>query len=239
MKFPCVAASVLAALFAAGASAQEPAPPASAASATAPAADTAYSAAGLYNLANSYARAGKPGMAVLNYERAALLAPNDADIQANLKYVRSSAHLPAEARGRLERIARRANPTAVALIGVLGVLVIGSTLLAGSIFARRRSLWIVGSLAGLAAIAFTICNAVFWEPKLHEAVVIASSTAIRATPVPMGDPLQQLSEADTLTVTQEHEDFVLVRTASGRRGWVARADLADVVPRRASPHLSR
>jgi len=34
-----------------------------------------YSAAGLYNLANSYARAGQPGMAVLNYERARLLAP--------------------------------------------------------------------------------------------------------------------------------------------------------------------
>ena len=36
-----------------------------------------YSADGLYNLANSYARAGKPGLAVLYYERAALLAPDD------------------------------------------------------------------------------------------------------------------------------------------------------------------
>ena len=34
---------------------------------------TGYSAAGLYNLGNSYARAGKPGMAILNYERASLL----------------------------------------------------------------------------------------------------------------------------------------------------------------------
>ena len=33
---------------------------------------------------NSYARAGKPGLAVLNYERAALLAPDDPDINANL-----------------------------------------------------------------------------------------------------------------------------------------------------------
>jgi len=31
----------------------------------------------LYNLANAYARAGKPGLAVLNYERAKLLEPND------------------------------------------------------------------------------------------------------------------------------------------------------------------
>ena len=56
-----------------------------------------YSADGLYNLANSYARAGKPGLAVLNYERAALLAPDDPDINANLEYVRTSAHVAGRA----------------------------------------------------------------------------------------------------------------------------------------------
>ena len=52
-----------------------------------------YSADGLYNLANSYARAGKPGLAVLNYERADLLKPNDPDIEANLRYVLGPLHL--------------------------------------------------------------------------------------------------------------------------------------------------
>ena len=69
-----------------------------------------YSAAGLYNLANSYARAGKPGMAILNYERASLLAPDDPDIRANLRFVRASAHLPAETPGALERVAAIASP---------------------------------------------------------------------------------------------------------------------------------
>ena len=75
-------------------------------------------------------------------------------------------------------------------------------------------------------------NAIVLAPKIHEAVVIAPTTPIRATPVPMGDPLLQLSEAETVTIGAGHEDFVLVRTASGHSGWVARADLADVVPRR-------
>src|SRR6266850_8010150 len=70
-----------------------------------------YSAHGLYNLANSYARTGKPGLAVLNYERASLLAPDDADINANLEYVRASAHVPTEQRTRFSRLAQAANPT--------------------------------------------------------------------------------------------------------------------------------
>src|SRR6267142_4868918 len=80
-----------------------------------------YSADGLYILANSYARAGKPGLAVLNYERASLLAPDDADINANLEYVRASAHVPTEQRTRFSRLAQAANPTLTAWIGVLGI----------------------------------------------------------------------------------------------------------------------
>src|SRR5271154_3612109 len=69
-----------------------------------------YSAAGLYNLGNSYARAGKPGMAILNYERADLLAPGDPDIEANLRLVQTSAHLPVESAGPFDRFARIGTP---------------------------------------------------------------------------------------------------------------------------------
>ena len=51
------------------------------------------SAASLYNVGNAYARAGKPGLAVLNYERARLLTPDDPDLAANLATVRRSAHV--------------------------------------------------------------------------------------------------------------------------------------------------
>jgi len=235
-----VAASALAAAWSAGAYAQTPPatqPPATAAQQTSKVTqplttttDGTYSAAGLYNLANAYARAGKPGMAVLNYERADLLAPNDGDVQANLTYVRQALHLPVQTQGPLDRIAHLASPGTVAWLGVLGILITGASLIAIKILPRYRALWIAATCAGLAPISFTVCNAIYWEPKTHDAVVIAASTTIRATPVPMGDSLQELPEAQTVTVLQGHDDFVLIRTPSGRSGWVARADLADVVP---------
>src|ERR1700734_1706005 len=79
-----------------------------------------YSADGLYNLANSYARSGKAGLAVLSYERAALLAPGDPDINANLEYVRASAHVSVKQRNRFVRLAQVTNPTSAAWLGVLG-----------------------------------------------------------------------------------------------------------------------
>src|ERR1700682_4007582 len=93
-----------------------------------------YSAPALYNLANAYARAGKPGLAVLNYERARLLEPNDSDIDANLRRVREMAGLPAEARNGFERISGLAGPRTLAWVGVLGLLTAGAAALARRVY---------------------------------------------------------------------------------------------------------
>ena len=189
-----------------------------------------YSADGLYNLANSYARAGKPGLAVLNYERAALLAPDDADINANMEYVRASAHVPTEPRTRFARVAQATNPNLAAWIGVLGIALVGVGLLAKRIAPRFRWLRAGGVLLGLALIALTVSNAMLLWPRIHEAVVLINQTPARVTPVPMGDTAFVLREAETVTMTAEHEDFILIRTRGGLSGWVARANLGAVVP---------
>jgi hypothetical protein len=193
--------------------------------------EAGYSAAGLYNLANSYARSGKPGMAVLNYERAGLLAPNDPDIEANLRYVRESSRLPAESRNWFDRTFRVASPPLLAWIGVIGLLIAGGSLLAGRFYSRYRSLRLVATFAGIALAALTVGNGVLVWPKLHEAVVITGGTPVRVSPVPMGDPLFVLPEAETVRMAAEHEGFVLVQTRAGRTGWVSRSNLAPVVPR--------
>src|SRR5580658_10444736 len=101
-----------------------------------------YSADGLDNLANLYARAGKPGLAVLSYERAALLAPDDPDINANLAYVRALAHVPMKPRNRFARLAQATRPTLAAWLGVFGLALVGIGLVARRV--APRFLWIPG-----------------------------------------------------------------------------------------------
>jgi hypothetical protein len=198
-------------------------------------AQAGYSAADLYNAANAYARAGKPGMAVLHYERARLLAPNDPDIEANLRLVREPLRLPSESRNALARAVTLASPTTIAWIGVLGLLIVGVSLLAGQIhrrprLGRHRLMRRAATVVGTSMIGLTVVNGVVLWPRLHEAVVIARNTAVRVSPAPMGDPLFILPEAETVTMKAEHEGFVLVESRAGRTGWAARASLAPVVP---------
>ncbi len=199
---------------------------------TASAVETGYSAAALYNAANAYARAGKPGLAVLNYERAALLAPDDPDIDANLRFVRESNHVTPEPRRRIDRLIRVASPTTVAWIGAAGALIAAAGLLAGLLAPHRRRMLRAALVTGALLLGFTASNALLLWPKLHEAVILGAGTPARVAPVPMGDPLFVLAEAETVRVTAEHDDFLLVRTRDGQTGWVSRANLAPVVPNR-------
>ena len=191
-----------------------------------------YSATGLYNLGNAYMRQGKPGMAVLNYERANLLSPNDPDIDANLSFVRVSSHLPAPARSTFERLARIANPFAMFWLGVFGLVIVGASALAAQLSSRHPWLRRAALLLGISMIGLTACNALALWPLLHEGVVITGGAAVRVSPVPMGDSLFSLPEAETVRITAEHEGFFLVQTRAGRTGWVSQSNVAPVVSRK-------
>jgi uncharacterized protein YgiM (DUF1202 family) len=80
-------------------------------------------------------------------------------------------------------------------------------------------------------LGLTLCNAVALWPRFHQGVVIAASTPVRVSPVPMGDPLFTLPEGEKVKVTAEHEGFALIETRAGRAGWIAHSNFAPIVPR--------
>jgi len=201
-----------------------------AAGAGASASSTGYDAAQLYNLGNAYARAGQSGLAVLSYERARLLAPTDEDIEINLRRAREAAHVSPEPRGSLELL-KLPSPLGVAAVGLAGLLLVGASAIAWRRRRKRPRLLAVGAVVGAVLIASTASNAWLVWPKLHSAVVIAANAPVRAAPAPLGDALFALPEAETVDITAEHEDFVLIKTLQGRTGWLPRAAVALIVPR--------
>lgn len=196
------------------------------------AAEPGYSAARLYNEANAYARAGKPGMAVLHYERAALLAPGDADIDANLGLVLRSQHLAVAPRSTVARMLSWPSPSTAALGGELGLLLLGGALLAAKRRMSNRTVrWVAGAL-GVLLLSLPVCQGMLLWPRLKDAVVIAHEAQVLESPVPMAAPLFTLPEAQTVSVLAGHDEFLLIRSPDDRSGWVSAASVARVVSRR-------
>ncbi len=193
-------------------------------------AQAGYSAAALYNSANAYARAGKPGLAVLNYERAKMLDPNDSDVDANLRHVRQASGLPPETRTQFERIASLANPRILGWLGELGLIVAGIGILVKKMYRRHRLMLSAAAILGVTLIGVALCGAIAWWPTLHESVVLAHTAPARVSPVPMGAPLFVLREAEIVKTASRYDSFVLVQNSAGRRGWVSAENLAPVLP---------
>lgn len=190
----------------------------------------ALSAASLYNEGNAYARAGKPGLAVLNYERARVLAPADPDIAANLAIVRGAARVSATIPGRMTRLLLLASPNVYAWMGLLGGVLTGAGVVALAATRRWRPAAFVTIVTGTLGVAIAVANVIVWWPTLHAAVIITPEAAVRAAPAPMSDSLFSLHEAQIVRIEAEHEGFWLVRTNDDRSGWVAVANLARIVP---------
>ena len=193
-------------------------------------ATSGYSAAALYNQANADARNGKTGTAILNYERALLLAPNDADVAANLRFVRARAGLPDVPENWFVRSLTFARPNTLAWFGSFGLVLAGMSLLLVRLQPQRRlafrSLTVVGALL----VATALGSAITTWPMMKAAVIITGETPARISPVLDAEPAFKLRAGETVTVRAGHEGFALVQTSAGRSGWVARADLVRVVP---------
>jgi len=191
-----------------------------------------YSASALYNAANAYARAGKPGLAVLNYERAKLLDPNDPDIDANLHRVRDASGLRPESPRGLDRLTRIASPTIVSWIGVLGLLIAGVSMLSREAVPAHRGKLLAAALAGFCLIGVTLGSAVAVWPTLHEAVVVGHAVPVRVSPTLIEEPIFTLPEAEIVSVKGEHDGFMLIKTGAGRTGWAPDGNLALIAPKR-------
>jgi len=193
-------------------------------------ATSGYSAAALFNQANAWARTGHTGSAILDYERARLLAPGDPDIAANLQLVRAKAGLSDAPENWITRSLTCIRPNTMAWWGSSGVVLAGLSLLLIRRYPQRRlvfrSLTCVGALLVMAAIGSAIT---FW-PKINEAVVLSKGAPARTSPVSVALPAFKLAEGETVTVLAKHEDFALVQTQTRRCGWVACADIVRVIP---------
>ena len=194
---------------------------------------TRYSAAALYNMGNAAARADRPAEAVLNYERARLLAPQDPDIRANLQQVRAKAGLPQRSNW-LGQYVRLANPDVLFWLGTFGIALTGASLLLRRSGATRRAPLAASASIGLALTLLSVGDAIATAPSLNTAVVMVGSSAV-ASPIGAAQPLFAIPRAEVVTIHDRYANYILVRDEENREGWVDKSALTPIIPRAALP----
>ena len=193
-----------------------------------------------FNLGNALFKDGQVARAIASYERARRLLPRDPDVQANLAYARDLVQVPDEAAPLWKRLAfplaGRATGSELAVLAslcwwALWLLLAARVLWPGQRLGLGRAAWVAVALYLIVAGSLGLRLA---ELELRDTAIVtaAGGTSVRFEPSTTGTEHFPVAPGTGLDITEERDDWLQVRRADGRRGWIPR----DAVERVASPH---
>jgi tetratricopeptide (TPR) repeat protein len=188
-----------------------------------------YSAPLLYNLANSLAHGGERGKAILNYERAALLAPVNADIQGNLDKLRKESGLYAEQPVGLEWLVSLLSLDQWTLVAFAGLILLCATALIA--LWRKPARVVAFPILAISSVFLLvgISAATISAKSFNPAIVLSSEARLLLSPFPEASSLGTIQEGRKVFILREYQDYAYVRDRSGRKGWLPEAAIEQLI----------
>jgi len=188
-----------------------------------------------YNLGNAYYQQADIGRAILNYERAARLAPRDADIRANLQAAREQLvnHIAADDSvfNQLAIFARSwltLNEMAVAALTLWFLLAAFSLL-----YRRRRTTLLKGVVVVTAVLLlggiFSLAAQLHLETSRPSGIVVAPETAVTSGPGPQYPTQFILHSGTAVHILDQHPQWTRIALPGNQlQGWVPVGAVAAV-----------
>lgn len=189
------------------------------------------SAAVYYNLGNAYYKANKIAPAVLNYERALLLAPGDGDIRFNLQMARQKAVDQIEPLdtfflskwfNRIQDMGSADGWATLALVCFL--LFIGCLIL--FFFSRKLLLKKGGFYAGIVLLVIVLVANIFAARQKTDlenrstAIVFAPTVTVKSSPNESGTDLFILHEGTKVAIKSTLGEWSEIVLEDGNVGWM-------------------
>jgi len=190
------------------------------------------SSALLFNYANAEFKAGHPGVAIAAYRRAALLAPRDAEIRANLGFVRSQIQGETLRESRRQRWLGRLTLNEWTLLAATSVwltfILLAARQIRPAIIAKVKT---ATSLVAILAILFGAALA--WQAEEHfsqqTAVVVLPEATARSGPFDEAQNAFTARDGAELAVMDRHGDWLQVKDGAGKIGWLSKKQV-EVLP---------
>jgi tetratricopeptide (TPR) repeat protein len=176
-----------------------------------------------FNYGNAEFKLGQPGRAIAAYRRAELLAPRDAEVRANLEFVRN------QVAGPTLRQSRWQDWLGTLSLNEWTMLAAVAFWLAFILLALRqiRPVWrlrLRGLTSGIIMLTILSCAGLGAAATIHyskpSAVVIAEEAIARSGPFAEAQDAFKVQNGSELAVLDRRNNWVQVADGSGRIGWL-------------------
>lgn len=184
-----------------------------------------------YNLGNAYFKMNELPKAILNYEKALLLSPNDKDIQYNLAFAYSQQpdNIEHLSLGFLPRMYQKFYRLLVvdtwAILGIIFAVIfaVSVCLFLFSQVLFRKKIALVSLLCGIVFGILSVCcaNSRYKELNNHEyAIVIEPTTSIKTEPTVTSMDLATIHGGIKVKIIEEAFGWLKVELGNGKEGWI-------------------
>ncbi|MDH6303823.1 tetratricopeptide (TPR) repeat protein [Parabacteroides sp. PF5-5] len=198
--------------------------------------DNGASAEIYYNLGNAYYKDGGVASAILNYERALLLDPGDADIRFNLQMARMRTVDKIEPLGEFflvrwyDNIQNMGSANSWAILGIVSFLLFIFSLLL-FFFSRWIRMKKVGFYLGIVCLLVVIFANIFAKNQKSEivnrtsAIVFSPTVTVKSSPDASGTDLFILHEGTKVFVKSSLGAWNEIELEDGNVGWMPGKDI--------------
>lgn len=192
-----------------------------------------------YNLGNAYFKEGELGKSILFYRRALRLVPGNEDVRYNLEVAESRTKDNIEQVPEfflttwLRGVRHTMGCTSWSVLSLV-LLAVALALLVVFLVARRVA-WRKAGFYGM-AVALALCIVATWFAALErrellqhdEAVIMASSAAVKSSPDPASTDLFMLHEGTVASISGRLDEWSEIVIADGKKGWIESRKIEEI-----------
>ena len=191
-----------------------------------------------YNLGNAYYKKDEKAKAILHYERALLLSPDDVDVVYNLKLVKKEMEVR-DALPDFFLLAWWKNMRALLTVGawtIVGLVLwwIGFGGLCLWLKGKTRGQRKRGFIGGLALVVLSLLpfalafNRMAYQEDSGHAIVMTKTAELKSAPDEVGVVKFQLYEGEKVEMMEYLGGYWQVTLANGDKGWVNEKELEEI-----------
>jgi tetratricopeptide (TPR) repeat protein len=192
-----------------------------------------------FNMGNAYFKLGDLPAALLYYEKAQRLAPNDEDIKANIRFVNARTvdkieELPEFFLSRWWTSLLLSFPSGVLALASLLLMLTGSALLILYFFTHQVALKKASFYSAIVLFVLAVFTVFVasqqhsYQVKNRQAIVFASPVAIQSAPAANSRILFMVHEGTKVTLIESNPAWSRVKLANGNEGWMKTGDYKEI-----------
>jgi len=197
------------------------------------------SAAVLYNMGNCYYKTNDIPKAILYYEKARKIAPQDADIQFNLQLANQKTVDKISGDNQLffigwwDNLINMASEKGWALLCILFLSVFLSLiivyLLSPRMVLKQLGFWGGVLMLILSIFSFVLSREQYIAATTHDtAIVMTATVTVKGAPADNSTRLFVIHEGDKVKVLKTEGNWVEVKLFNGNQGWMEATDIAFI-----------